>query len=689
MTAFWFFAGEMAAIVMMAALYRRTDIIKLLTGGLGLYFAKYILISGVLIWAGGFSIDRAALWTFIVCAVTAAALLFTWTKGMPHIRFIFKPYIPLFVIMIVCGLLSANKAGLYSMGQDSGVYQARAMFYMAGYNDSHIKLDEIQDVNSEWGRTLYLNSIKDLDGFYLDTDIDSFSDPEDIKEIDGVLHGVATYPALLALFSMVFGFKGMLGVNSVAYLLLIANVWFVCTNMKFNPVYKTVATALAALSPIVLWGAQNTLPDLIIALLFCAFMSFLSEGTKKRVTFVSAIPLAAMCFFHVQISIFMPMFVIIYLMNYLRTKHKGYLSALIMLLIAYPCGMMMMLKTATRYVDSNLGNLYAKTGNILNADNLLGIVITVSAVCAVIAVLLLMIGKKASVIRISRKLKKSAAAGRTAKTVLCIVTAAFVLLFAREIFNLQRNGLQFVRITFAAVLQMSAYVMLPLAFVAIIYKGKSWFKDRFFATLSFTFMYLLFMYCVVVMPQIYYFYYSARYLSFLVILPILIAGYMLDKIRVSYTLPLVAAGAIPMLLLNTLLVTDKDLTYSQFELLDGLESCITDKDAVLINSQGYKEYQVYWMPLKALTGADIYFVEDGKLDTQARRLGKTHENVFVLSYDAATITGETEDFREVYKGTAHGSVYEDFYRYATPYPRNAVKLDTPMTLFIAEEKKDR
>ena len=144
-----------------------------------------------------------------------------------------------------------------------------------------------------------------------------------------------------------------------------------------------------------------------------------------------------------------------------------------------------------------------------------------------------------------------------------------------------------------------------------------------------------------------------------------------------------------MLLLNTLLVTDKDLTYSQFELLDGLESCITDKDAVLINSQGYKEYQVYWMPLKALTGADIYFVEDGKLDTQARRLGKTHENVFVLSYDAATITGETEDFREVYKGTAHGSVYEDFYRYATPYPRNAVKLDTPMTLFIAEEKKDR
>ena len=690
MTAVWFAVGMFAAVYMAAAVYRKNDLFKILVTGVGFYLSFYVITAGFYIWKDAFSIDGAASLTAVLLLVMDVLLSIFWVKGLPSVRINnLKQYIPLVIVLVISFLLAMQgREGLYFMGQDSGAYQARAMFYMGGVESNTVSMGEIADINNEWERGIYIKNLSELDGYYTEDDY-AEEDFSELEEVRGVFHGISTYPALLALFGKAFGLKYMGLANAIAYLILISSIWLIADNIRFAPWYRTTAAALAALSPVIIWNSRNMLPDMIFAAFLALFFELLSEGTKRRVTFVSVIPLAAGCFFHIISTMLMPMFVIIYFSNYIRTRHGGYLKALIILLASYVCGFFMMQDTAEDYMMHNLGGIYYKTGYKIADFNVKNYVAWAAVICAVCAVVLSVRKNNSLIVRAYRSAKKKKGTpGRIARPVLAVIFVILLILFIIQGINLGED-LERKRMSVMAVLQMSSYVLLPLSVAAIIRKAPEYLKDRYFATLTFSFLYMLIIYCLGVIPQIYYFYYYTRYLAVIIMLLPLIEGYMLERMNPRATIGIVIAGTVPMLLLSSILFKEKDLTYSRFEVLKSLESCITDEDALLINSQGYDEHKVYWMPLKALTGADVYFVDEDRLNNQLRKYSKDHENVFIFSYDMGRINDSIKGLREVYRGVARGSSYEENYEYfISPYPAKVVELETPVVLYIADKEDE-
>lgn len=680
----WFILGMAAAWFMTAQIFRKTDLVKIAALGAGFYFSAYTALSGLMIWTDHFSVTGATICTFVVGIITDVFLVITKTGRIHRIRFIWKSYIPLAIMIALAAFLSCmNHAEMYYMGQDSGPYQSRAMFYLGGYNSNVIDFPEIGDSLNEWEKWHYIDELKDLDGFYAD-----YPSDENIAvtaNVSGVTHGINTFPAALALWGKMFGLDNMPGILTVFYLLLIAYTWFICVNLKFKTSVRTIITAVMVLCPIVLWNSQNTLPEIMLAAFLAMSFELISEGTKKRVTFMSAVPLVAFAFVHIQMTILMPLFVCIYLINYFYTKHRGYLNALLVVLASYVCGFIMMFTTARVYVNKNFDAIYNKTHGLVGDKNIVVVVCITSIIAAALVVVMKLAGKRFFAIRLSQALKGSKTAGKNARIVIAVVLLILTGIYIYKAFtSVIPSDMRIARMSVMGLLQMTGFVILPFAFIAMIYKGRDFFKDRFFASVVVSVIYVLILYCRVVVPQVYYYFYFARYLTpFIFLIPVA-AGFILNRVKPKYMIPLPVIGILVMIWQSRILYTDQDLTYSQYEIMESIASCVTDNDAVLINEQGYRCQRIFLLPIKALTGADIFFVDQDNIDTQLAYYRSKYDDVFCFTYDIGHINEESGTWRPVYKGTAHGSIYETYFEYVQPYPLKTDKLETPVVLYIAQ-----
>ena len=680
----WFILGMAAAWFMTAQIFRKTDLVKIAALGAGFYFSAYTALSGLMIWTDHFSVTGATICTFVVGIITDVFLVITKTGRIHRIRFIWKSYIPLAIMLALAAFLSCmNHAEMYYMGQDSGPYQSRAMFYLGGYNSNVIDFPEIGDSLNEWEKWHYIDELKDLDGFYAD-----YPSDENIAvtaNVSGVTHGINTFPAALALWGKMFGLDNMPGILTVFYLLLIAYTWFICVNLKFKTSVRTIITAVMVLCPIVLWNSQNTLPEIMLAAFLAMSFELISEGTKKRVTFMSAVPLVAFAFVHIQMTILMPLFVCIYLINYFYTKHRGYLNALLVVLASYVCGFIMMFTTARVYVNKNFDAIYNKTHGLVGDKNIVVVVCITSIIAAALVVVMKLAGKRFFAIRLSQALKGSKTAGKNARIVIAVVLLILTGIYIYKAFtSVIPSDMRIARMSVMGLLQMTGFVILPFAFIAMIYKGRDFFKDRFFASVVVSVIYVLILYCRVVVPQVYYYFYFARYLTpFIFLIPVA-AGFILNRVKPKYMIPLPVIGILVMIWQSRILYTDQDLTYSQYEIMESIASCVADNDAVLINEQGYRCQRIFLLPIKALTGADIFFVDQDNIDTQLAYYRSKYDDVFCFTYDIGHINEESGTWRPVYKGTAHGSIYETYFEYVQPYPLKTDKLETPVVLYIAQ-----
>ncbi len=679
-----FILGIAAAWFMTAQIFRKTDLVKIAALGTGFYFSAYTVLSGLMIWINHFSVVRAVICTLIVAVITDVFLFVTKTGRIHRIKFNWKSYIPLAIMLALAAFLSCrNHAEMYYMGQDSGPYESRAMFYLGGYNDNVISFPEIGDSLNEWEKWHYIDELKDLDGFYAEYPSDEAV--AGTVNVTGVIHGINTFPAVMALWAMMFGLDSMPGILTVFYMLLIAYIWFICVNLKFKTSVRTIITAVMVLCPIILWNSQNTLPEILLAAFLAMSFELISEGTKKRVTFMSAVPLAAFAFLHIQMTILMPLFVCIYLINYFYTRHRGYLNALLVVLVSYVCGFIMMFTTARVYVNKNFAAIYNKTFGLVTEKNIVVVIFITSIIAAAAVVMMKLVGKRFFAIRISQILKNSKKAGTNARAVIAVVLLILTGIYVYKAFtSVIPSDMRIARMSVMGLLQMTGFVILPFALIAMIYKGKDFFKDRLFASSVISMIYVLILYCRVVVPQVYYYFYFARYLTPFIFLVPVTAGFILNRIKPKYMMPLPVAGILVMIWQSRILYTERDLTYSQYEIMESIASCVTEKDAVLINEQGYRCQRIFLLPLKALTGADIFFVDQDNIDTQLAYYKSKYDDVFCFTYDIGHINEESGVWRAVYKGVAHGSIYETYYEYIQPYPLKTDKLETPVVLYIAQ-----
>ena len=144
------------------------------------------------------------------------------------------------------------------------------------------------------------------------------------EELVGVLHGLGTFPALLALWGKLFGMRHMSDILCVCYLLSIGNVWLICRNLHFRKIYTYLATALYAVSPIFLWSAQNTLTEIVLAAFITQWFVGLTDDDEKAHPLFSALPVLGVCMLHILISVLVLLIVLLYLMQYLGSRKRGF-----------------------------------------------------------------------------------------------------------------------------------------------------------------------------------------------------------------------------------------------------------------------------------------------------------------------------------------------------------------------------
>ena len=136
------------------------------------------------------------------------------------------------------------------------------------------------------------------------------------------------------------------------------------------------------------------------------------------------------------------------------------------------------------------------------------------------------------------------------------------------------------------------------------------------------------------------------------------------------------------------------MTYAEYEVIESVTSCIGEQDCVLINEQGYGSQRVFALPIKAISGADVYFMNAVQLKRQMRDYGGRYRHVFLLSYDMGKEVADAEGngWKAIYRGNIHGSVY-DWYlgkeHPLLPYPKKAILLETPVVLMVMQEENER
>ena len=159
------------------------------------------------------------------------------------------------------------------------------------------------------------------------------------------------------------------------------------------------------------------------------------------------------------------------------------------------------------------------------------------------------------------------------------------------------------------------------------------------------------------------------------------AGYILNRLNAKILAPVIAFGTLVMIWQSRLLYKDQDLTYCQYDMIQKVVSCISSKDVVLLNEEGYQCHSVFLLPVKMLSGADVYFVDRDNLEIQMQIYDQLYDDVFLLTYDVGQYA-ENKSWNLVYRDMMHSSMYETFYEYSTPYPLKAEVFDSPVALYV-------
>ncbi len=698
---FLFLAGLALSVLATAFAYRRIDIFKLIPVSAGLYTALYIVSSGLLFLTDSFSMP-AALTGTVIAAVIACVVFYAGAGGeRPKIGVDFVRYLPLLILMIAAFLIaSSHRSGSYDTGQDEGLYQIRAMFYMNGYYDNEVNFPEYDLIVSKWEQMEYMRHLEGMDGLYLPDHFDEEDEEEfegtveeeifaDENEeeglLHGTLHGVNTFSALLALFGVLFGLKGLSYVPVIAFCLVVAYVWMLSENLRLGRLYSFIAGAVVLTSPLMIWCGMNTLNEIVIAVFVTGLFMMITEERAPAAPLFAGFLLSGLSFLHIMISVMMPMLVILLLFNFLRSREKQYLISTIMLCVSYAAGFSMMWHTGREYVRFNFENVFTMTKDAINEDNLQGVVILASAAVIIVSGLLMFAHKNSPMIKGLKNVANAKLTGIICRVLLILLTIGNVVLYSVQI----KPFLDWVDPKYLFIVgyaALSGFIFLPAAVIVCIMRGNELLKDRRLFSMILCMYYMSALICGVMWVMVREYYYFARYLAPYIFLPVILAGYLFNKLP-KPALALISVIAISIMIMQgNIVYKEQDKTCCSYETLEELASCLGEKDALIINEQGYSSPRVFALQLKGLTGADLFFMNQENPERQARQLKNNYRNVWVLSYDLGTVPKPENGWRYVYKGMASTSQYVCDEEKSIPYPNDVTLIDTATALLIYEGK---
>lgn len=585
-----------------------------------------------------------------------------------------------------------NKFELYSMGQDQGTYQVKALALMAYDTHNYMEMEEFTKLETAQERQKYLDFVYGQNNLYLPRVIEETdTDASHFDRIVGTIHGLPTYSALLALWGILFGYSHMIGVQTTLYLCLIFLVYFIAEQMGLRRVTCFWLSMLTAFSPIVLWGSKSSLTEVGLAVIFAVFLLILT-GDKEN-GWMAWIPLTAFAFSHISIYVFMPILIIVLFFQYFMDGEKGWLVSVIGTLAGYALSAFWSFGIAPYYSYGNYNVLWKISGQIINEKNIKPVILILCVVLGGAAFFLMSGRGTVFAERIRQRAAGSVFFGKAYGWAIRLMLVLSLLFFVYKGI-IQAEYVRYVEyLQISTFTYMTGLVLIPFLYVFLFLKPEEAMGQKDTAVLTLLFFYCVIAYSSFMRLDVIFYYYYARYVTIFLSVVFLLAGRLLEGSGGSRKRRLFATGMLVLAFVTFLpydkgLRTQKDHTRCEWEVLGDICEDITAEDAFIV---GPDEQQIVFIfPVKLLTGCDVYYADEN-LRGQIGKLSLQYRNVYYLDYEGELekkmeADGNWQDgaltVNKVYTNWNHLS-YLDYFNITnplTPIPLNYVEYRLKLSL---------
>lgn len=599
MVGFMFFLDLVLAVLAYGLFVKKVNIIKLVVPSTLLFFMCYVVIAGILWWADSFSVLKTLVGVGLINIICIVCVIRNFKAKTIQIQWEIKEYIIPIAILLCALPFTIQKFEYFGMGQDEGVYQTQAIQFMYGHTKGQQDIDEYTRLETIAAKQEFkLSAEENLTGFYnYDCKLPFASMQKEVSEVSGVFHGVATFPAILALWGEMFGISHMSDIQTIFWAGSIFLCFFILQQLKIKKWLMISITALFAFSPLILWVSKSALTEMMLTAMITLFIYFILKKERKYIL-CSIIPLAAFCFFHITIYTVIPCFLLLYFGMYFCTCDKKYIYAAIVLNTFFAAGIFMIMMTARTYSFSyNFRPIYNIIPGITE-KNIVWMIIGCCIVVYLVCFILLKIKNKTYIKKIVAKYRNI---GIKIVLVVGIVNQIRVVLSLRENYH---GGIEAIRHLSLMGICMAVGVIVPaLAGIIFLIFTKKIAQNIHNTVIIWLFLYCIVFYCSVMKTHIEYYYYYGRYLAPYLIITLLVSAIALNNFSGKVIGTAVICSFLFILPYDLLFLRQQDDTRMEWKILEAIPSYVSESDAVLVSEEDMK---YFFFAVRAMTGAEVY-----------------------------------------------------------------------------------
>lgn len=625
------------------------------------FWSTYILLCAVLIWLDIFQVGYAAVGSLCVSLIAEGICYTKCVKGY-HKREKAKSWDKKDILTVLLCILIAvaihDKNGLMGMSQDEGVYQTAAISFIKHNSDNQKNLEEYEILDGE-SQVAFSDKLKSvisqgMHGYYLHCE-EYF--PRNLQKeysaVSGYYHGVPTYAATLALWGSIFGWKQMMGVQSIFYILAVLLFYEMIRPTRLSAGKQLLLVAVYALSPIMIWLGKSSLTELLLACLLNWFLcELLSEGDEKFKAVRIALPVITFAFVHLTIYTLMPMIIVCLLIRFWDERGLVFLRAGLFISAGYLAGILFTAWCATEYFYLNIEFLIRLLG--CRKENILPILCLAGVISAALFVVLYLYKEK--LFRLS--------------TVQCIwglrvtagmFTAGSIWIIVRTILN----GGHWEKLTIISYAALTGIFILPAVLVFMITKAKIYCADKKNRIIAWFFLYCILFYAILFRREIINHYYGDRYLA-----PFCVAILLMTAIAMEY-IPAKWIGQYGLVLCSLAalvyfadhdyyIIKNKDDTRIEWTTLEEICENLNEEDILIL---GDNQMISCFFTIRDLTGALCYPIFGRDIEDTVDKLLPLNKNIYILGNTEelpiyANVVGEWEVGYREYTGREDLGFYD-------------------------------
>lgn len=618
-----------------------------------MFFCSHIVSTMGLFLIDSYSLFRGMAGTFLISFICLAVMMFINIRKSGKLfeySFDMRSVIIPVIVSLMALPLTATKNELFGMGQDEGVYQCVAINFMNGIDSRQQDFEEYHMLESDSEREAFKNSVRGkLAGYDIPSEIypDTVYD-RNVSEVSGIYHGIPTYPALLAMWGQLFGMENMMDIETVFYILTIFLVSFVCTNLRLSYMSDIIACVSTAISPIIVWVSKSSLTEMFLAVLIMLFIILLTDEGHKKYQVFSIIPVIVYACYHVSVYTIIPYVLIIYGGMYLFTRRRVLAVLMLLTVPVYAVSYFVMRQVQPFYTMNNYSPVFFGSTGVHNISNIIACVCTALMIfCALYVIVINKASKNFSRRNFLIKMQKSILMRFFIIAMLILPIAYIIFKAFYKYDNIEYAG----SLTIVGFAVMSGIVIFPVAIIVSI-ANSGFFLERVSRLVIFvSFFYCILVYSAFLRYDIQYYYYYSRYLAPFVPVAIVFSVMILDSFSKKLIVPLSLAGMVFVSPYTYYLSGHKDDTRMEWSVLNSITSYITADDCIVID---WVYAPTLWLPLRAMTGADVFPQTTDTPASQFEWLKDKYNDIYYISRDSYVYNVDS-NLEIVYMDNVHGS----------------------------------